>query len=144
MCIKELTECADGLTRDLRGGSLPKDSVLRDAGPDEAINMWRVTAKVIKRLEGAIKAHADPGAHPEGWTQPAAHALGVLRDLNVTADSCDMLMCGGTPLRLCSAHSTRAWGPYGLTASSYNAFEIFIHASDTILKQLYRSLISLL
>lgn len=93
MCIKELGGCVDSLSKAAFMGKIPDDSVLGGAKPNEAINTWKITCKLIGRLEGIIKAHSDPTAHPDGCTKPASHALEVLRSLNITEDSCDMLMC---------------------------------------------------
>eukprot|EP00892_Ulva_mutabilis_P011430 jgi/Ulvmu1/865/UM100_0016.1 len=92
MCIKELQACIDSLSTALYRGNAPKDTVLGGASPDQAINTWKVTRQLIGRLEGIIKAHSDPSAHPDGCTKPASHALEVFRSLNITEDSCDMLL----------------------------------------------------
>ena len=63
------------------------------ASAAEAQATFQQARMLVARLEGKISAQCDPQRWPEGNTQPAAFALGLLAELQIHDDTIDILMC---------------------------------------------------
>lgn len=95
MCMKELATCIESVNKSIKTGNIAQNlqKVLEGTSLDEAMRTWKITRQLLTMLESRIKELCDPKRFPQGSTHPCTHAMDVLKELNITEDTCDMIMC---------------------------------------------------
>lgn len=94
MCMKELVTCIESVSKCVKTGNIPQNlqKVLEGTSLDQAARNWKITKQLLTMLESRIKDLCDPKKYPQGSTHPCSHAMDVLKELNITEDTCDMIM----------------------------------------------------
>jgi hypothetical protein len=102
--MKELKTCIDDVKKKVSTGKIPPNlqKILEGKCVDEAVRTWEITRRLLAQLESRINELCDPKKSPQGSTHPCTHALDVFKELNITEDTCDMIMYA-------TATSVRGW-----------------------------------